>query len=108
MVIYDSVFGNTEKVAKEMGKALGTKKQAKVFKVDAVDLEQLKGVKVLIVGSPTRAFSPTPATTAFLKRIPANSLKGVKVAAFDTDLAGICRAFAYQDQQSADAGKAGG
>lgn len=84
MVVYDSVFGNTEKVAKEMGKALGNKKKAEVFKVDMVDLEQLKDVEVLIVGSPTRAFSPTPATKAFLKKIPVNSLKGVRVAAFDT------------------------
>jgi len=84
MVVYDSVFGNTEKVAMEMGKALGGKKQAEVVKVNTVDPAKLKDVKVLIIGSPTRAFSPTPATTAFLKGIPANSLKGVKVTAFDT------------------------
>jgi flavodoxin len=84
MIVYDSVFGNTEKVAMEMGKALGGKKQAEVVKVDAADFGKLKGVKVLVVGSPTRAFSPTPATVAFLKGIPANSLKDVKVAAFDT------------------------
>jgi len=33
------------------------------------------------------AAPPTPGTTAFLKKIPANSLKGVKVAAFDTRMA---------------------
>ena len=84
MVIYDSVFGNTEKVAKEMGKALGVKKKAEVYKVDTIDFEKLNDLDLLIVGSPTRAFSPTPSTTAFLKGIPGNSLKGVEVAAFDT------------------------
>ena len=58
-----------------------------MVKVDTVDPAKLKDVQVLIVGSPTRAFSPTPATTAFLKKIPATSLKGVKVAAFDTRFA---------------------
>ena len=84
MVIYDSVFGNTEKVAKEMGKALGVKKKAEVYKVDTIDFEKLNDLDLLIVGSPTRAFSPTPSTTAFLKGIPGTSLKGVEVAAFDT------------------------
>jgi hypothetical protein len=39
---------------------------------------------MLIVGSPTRAFSPTPATKAMLKAIPAKALTGIRVAAFDT------------------------
>jgi flavodoxin I len=84
MVVYDSVFGNTEKIALEMGKALSSKVKAGVFRVVEVKLEQLKGVELLIVGSPTRAFSPTPATVAFLKKIPTKGLEGVKVAAFDT------------------------
>ena len=46
--------------------------------------EHLTGLTTLIVGSPTRAFRPTKAIDAFLKGIPANGLKGVKVTAFDT------------------------
>ena len=38
----------------------------------------------MIVGSPTQKFSPTGATTEFLKGIPKNGLRGTKVAAFDT------------------------
>ena len=44
----------------------------------------LTGLAALIVGSPTRAFKPTKAITDFLKKVPANGLKGVKVMAFDT------------------------
>ena len=40
---------------------------------------------LLVVGSPTRAFSPTPKTRRFVGSIP--SLQGVKVAAFDTRIA---------------------
>jgi flavodoxin len=42
---------------------------------------------LLVVGSATRAFRPTPAMAALLKSIPRNVLKGVKVAAFDTRMA---------------------
>jgi flavodoxin I len=84
MVIYDSVFGNTEKVAQAIGQALGSPEDVKVVRVSDAKPEQLVGLTLLIVGSPTRQFSPTGATTGFLKSIPKHGLKGVKVAAFDT------------------------
>jgi hypothetical protein len=52
--------------------------------VGDVKIEQLKGLTLLVVGSPTRAFRPSPAISGFLKSIPADGLKGVKLAAFDT------------------------
>jgi len=84
LVVYDSVFGNTEKVAQAIGAALGSPEEVGILRVGDMAPEQLAGVQVLIVGSPTRAFSPTPATKAMLRAIPANVLSGVKVAAFDT------------------------
>ena len=84
-VIYDSVFGNTEKIAQAIGQALGSPEEVAVLRVGDVQSQQLTGA-LLIVGSPTRAFRPTPATTELLKRIPKNGLAGVKVAAFDTRL----------------------
>jgi flavodoxin len=80
LVVYDSVFGNTEKVAQAMGDALG----AQALRVGDVKMEHLSGLDALIVGSPTRAFSPTPAVKKWLKSLAAHSLDGVKVAAFDT------------------------
>jgi len=80
LVVYDSVFGNTEKVAQAMGAALG----CEACHVTAVTPEQLTGLDVLIVGSPTQAFQALKPVKAFLKSIPAGSLKGVKVAGFDT------------------------
>ena len=84
MVVYDSVFGNTEKVAQAIGQALGSTEDVQVVRVSDTKPEQLVGLTSLIVGSPTRQFSPTGATTGFLKSIPKHGLKGVKVAAFDT------------------------
>ena len=84
LVIYDSVFGNTEKVAQAMGAALEARAEVSVLKVGDVTGEFWTGLDALIVGSPTRAFSPTPATKQLLAGIPRQGLQGVKVAAFDT------------------------
>ena len=84
LIIYDSVFGNTEKIAQAIGAALSLQEDVETLRVSAVKPEQLAGLKLLIAGSPTRQFRPTTAMTSFLKGIPGNGLKGVKVATFDT------------------------
>jgi flavodoxin I len=80
LVVYDSVYGNTEKVAQAMATAL----ECEAHRVATVTPEQLTGLDVLIVGSPTQAFQPLKPVKAFLKGIPAGKLNGIKVAAFDT------------------------
>ena len=80
LVVYDSVFGNTGKIAQAVGAALG----APVVQVGAVQAEQLAGVELLVVGSPTRQFTATPAMMAWLNGLAGDALKGVRAAAFDT------------------------
>jgi len=87
LIVYDSFFGNTEKIAMAVGKAFGNAKDVTVYRVGDVKPEMLDGIDYLIVGSPTRAFSPSPAIKTFLKGIPSKQLDGVKVAAFDTRIA---------------------
>jgi flavodoxin len=84
MVVYDSVFGNTGKVAQAIGEALGSPEEVEVVQVGDARPEQVEGLTLLIVGSPTQQFSPTGAIANFVKGIPRNGLEGVKVAAFDT------------------------
>lgn len=84
LIIYDSFFGNTEQVARAIGDSLGSPGDVRICRVGEVNPEELTGLELLIVGSPTRGFRPTPAIAEFLKSIPADCLKGVKVAAFDT------------------------
>ena len=80
LVIYDSVFGNTQKVAEEIATVLGYS----LVSVKSINEQQLKGIEHLVVGSPTRAFKPTEDMQKFLKALPAGMLKGVKVSVFDT------------------------
>jgi flavodoxin len=84
LIVYDSFFGNTEQVAQAMGNALGSQAEVNILRVGDVKPEHLTGLNLLIVGSPTRGFRPTPAISNLLKNIPKKGLKGVKVAAFDT------------------------
>ena len=84
LIIYDSFFSNTEQIAQAIGKALASRMEVEILKVDNVKPEQFTGLKLLIVGSPTRAFKPTPAINKLLRRIPNHGLEGVKVSAFDT------------------------
>ena len=80
LVIYDSVFGNTEKIALAIGDGAG----AQVVKVGELQGGELEGVDLLLVGSPTRAFRPTEGIQKFLKKLPKGSLAGVAVGGFDT------------------------
>lgn len=84
VVIYDSVFGNTEKIAQAIANALGSQIAVEIIQANEAAPEQLTELDILIVGSPTRGFRPTEAVTAILKRISSKVIEEVKVAAFDT------------------------
>jgi flavodoxin len=86
LVVYDSQFGNTERVAYAVGEALGETHQVQVARAGDLTTDQLQGLDLLVVGSPTQRFSPTAGTNEFLQRLPTRSLQGVRVAAFDTRL----------------------
>lgn len=86
VVAYDSVFGNTEQVAKAIGGALPA--DTMVAKADHVDAAALAQATVLVVGSPTHGGRPTEAVKGLLGRIPEGKTKGLKVAAFDTRIPG--------------------
>jgi flavodoxin I len=82
VVIYDSVYGNTEKIAQAIGAGLAG--DAKVVRVGDVSASELRTFDLLIVGSPVHGGRATPAIEALLQQLPAHSLEGKRVAAFDT------------------------
>jgi flavodoxin I len=78
LIVYDSTYGNTEKIAQALGEAIG----GQVLRVTEVNTTDLKGFDLLIVGSPTHGGFPSEGIHSLLKAPLA--LKGVNVAAFDT------------------------
>lgn len=94
LVVYDSVHGNTEEIAKAIGDAIPG--EVKVLPVGQVDAFELKTLDLLIVGAPTHAGRPKPAVQDFLKEVPVSAIDGTNVAAFDTRLpAKWVRIFGY-------------
>jgi flavodoxin len=85
LIIYDSVFGNTEKIARAIGGALGSADEIALMRAGEVRSNPFAGLDLLIVGSPTRGFQPTEATKNLLGSLP--SITGVRTAAFDTRMA---------------------
>lgn len=78
LVVYDSTYGNTEKIAQAIGEAIG----GQVVRVDNVGPADLSGFDLVIVGSPTHGGFPTEGIHGLLKTPFA--LDGVNVAACDT------------------------
>jgi flavodoxin I len=105
LVVYDSVYGNTEKIAQAIGKTLNSELDVEVVRANNVKADQLKNLKLLIVGSPTHGGRFTEAIQDFLKDISELSIKDINVAAFDTRISSrfrIERIFGYAAKRIAD------
>jgi flavodoxin I len=104
VVVYDSTYGNTEKVAQAIGEAIA----AEVRRVGQVNPADLKGFDLVIIGSPTMGGRPTEAIQGLLKAV-GPGFKGANVAAFDTRLTSKwVRIFNYAAPRIAGSLKANG
>jgi flavodoxin len=86
VVLYDSLYGNTEVIARVIAQVLNDHGEVQLARAGTLFVDQLAGVQLLVVGSPTQQFRPTVGMKDFLNKIPKKGLQGVKVAAFDTRL----------------------
>ena len=84
LVVFDSIFGNTEMVARAVAEVLSTAGPARTLRVSEVEAGHLEGVTLLVVGSPSHAFGASPGLQAWLARLPPGRCEGIRVAAFDT------------------------
>jgi flavodoxin len=88
LVVYDSVYGNTEKVAKALAKGLeDSGVDVDTLRADTVKFDELGRYDLLAVGGPVHAWSETKPIKAFLERLKTvEGLRGKKAFAFDTKL----------------------
>jgi flavodoxin len=94
LVIYDTGYGNTARVAQAIAAALPG--GAALHRMKEISPASLPTVDLLIVGSPTQAGRATQAMHDWLAGIPEGKLAGVDVAAFDTRLATARQGFALR------------
>ena len=81
-IIYDSMYGNTEKIAQAIGEGLTG--EVNVVCIGEANLSELKTCDLLVFGSPVHGGRATPELDTFIKQLPANFLEGISVTAFDT------------------------
>lgn len=82
LVIFDSNYGNTQKIAKAIASELGGNVRVRV--VDNLITYDLEGIDLLVVGSPIIGWRPTLKLATFLNELEDGALHGKSVAAFDT------------------------
>lgn len=84
LVVYDSQFGNTERIAQVIADTLHALGQAQAVRAMPGGRIEIEGVEMLIVGSPTQGWRPTQPIQSFLDGLSPERLRGISIACFDT------------------------
>src|SRR5215207_10623152 len=84
LVLYDSQYGDTERIAQAIADTLAEFGEARAVRLDPSQPVDLQGVDVFIVGCPTQGWRPTPAVQSFLEEVSSEELRSLAVACFDT------------------------
>ena len=81
-IVYGSVFGNTAEIARARIAALEGAHEVLLLPVEQAGGDDASSFDLLIVGSPTRGFRPTPDIAEFVAGL--RPAAGSRAAAFDT------------------------
>lgn len=83
VVIYDTKFGNTAKIAEAIARGAGARGSVSVLDTAEAAQPLTQRPDLVIVGGPTQRRGPSPALRGFVDALPP-SLRGVPAATFDT------------------------
>jgi flavodoxin len=84
LVLYDSQFGNTERIAAAIADTVRTTGEVRLAHVDSEHPLDMEDVDLLILGCPTQGWRPTVAMQTLLAHLTSEQLHGRAVACFDT------------------------
>jgi flavodoxin len=85
LVVYDSKFGNTERIAQAIAERLHRQGPVELLTADLAPRTMPRSLSLLVAGGPTQGHGASPALRGWLERLePAH---GVRAAAFDTRFA---------------------
>jgi flavodoxin len=86
LIIYDSKFGNTEKVAEAIARGVGPLSEVRITSTsEAARVADSLATPpdLVLIGGPTHNHGPSAGLRAFIDALP-ETLRGVPAAAFDT------------------------
>jgi flavodoxin len=84
LVVYFSKFGNTQKAAEAVGRALETAGAVRFLALDRLTAAALEGVDLVVMGTPTHRMNLPEAIQPALADLPKRILCDVRFAAFDS------------------------
>ncbi len=100
-VIFDSVYGNTERIAQALTVGLRSAGvEADCVRCDRIQVDVVKAVDFLAVGGPTQYGTISPPLLDFLKDLAKTDVKAKKGFAFDTRYADERAGSAARDIQA--------
>jgi flavodoxin I len=80
LIVYDSVYGNTEKIARAIGDAIAG--EVKILRVSDLIPSEFNAFDMLIIGSPTHGGRPTQSIQSFFKEVPHSAFKSARATVF--------------------------
>jgi flavodoxin len=91
LVLYDSKYGNTERIAETIALAFQEAVPTRLSAIEDVPdvAAALAEVDVLVVGGPTQMHGVSAGLRHMVESLGDESLKGIRTAAFDTRLHGM-------------------
>ncbi len=86
LVVFDSSYGNTEKLGREIAAGIDESglAECKVINIDEVEHEDLSVYEAALFGSPIHAFRATRGIKGAVKKAEKNGLAAKLVSSFDT------------------------
>ncbi len=101
LIVYDSLYGNTETIAKVVAKGIAG--DVKVIKSSDAKAADINDIDLLITGSPTQGGRYTKTMEPFFSEISGHIEKSVKIVVFDTRMpAKWVKIFGYAAGKIAD------
>jgi flavodoxin len=86
LIIYDSQYGNTQKIADRIAETLQEFGNVRTVQAGEFQPEELEKVDLLVIGSPTQAWRATPPIRDFILHLDERALNHLSIAEFDTVL----------------------
>lgn len=86
VVVYDTQFGNTEKVARAIATALESAGNVRLASIEEADEVDFDGIDLLVIGGPTQGHQARKPLREWVDNLSPAVIERVVIAAFDTRL----------------------
>lgn len=101
LVVYDSLYGNTETIARTIAQALPG--DVPVVRAGQANPAELETADLLIIGAPTHGSLPSETAQGLVQRIGSPAREGARLATFDTRLSwGFLKRYGFAASKMAD------